>query len=361
MLVVIGSLTVVVAVATLALTRLRRHWPWPLLAAAVAGAITTWVITDTGWELDASQVQLGIWVALAGALTTAAAGIVALLGLRSREGQSSSRSDPPTALTKLVGRGSIASAATVIAATFAVRFAENKQALVEPNLVWAWLFPGFVGLTAGILTLRLRRWPNVGPALVAGAGTAALWGVWDLPRIWSAEGSSQLYSGFYLEFSGLIGLVALGAGALVVLRREHGLGLARPAWNPMALTAPLGILAAVPFVLVANANLDNHEAGNAAHDIEMIVLVVVVPVLCAMIRPGGLGRLVLLGWSLAAAGTVVAYWRLLKSQYAPLYGVPYSLVVLAAFVVIAVVVRPRQSVAKPSDENSDEDSDEDSV
>ena len=342
-LVVTGGLTVVVAVATLAWTRLRRRWPGPVIAVAVAGAVTMWVILDTASDLGGGDIDLGIWVALAGCLTTAAGGLVAVQGLRSREDPSSSYSASLTPLTRLVGHGSIASAGTVIAATFAVRFVDGTQAIVQPDLVWAWLFPGFVGLAAGILTLRLRRWPHVGPTLVVGVGAAAIWGVWDLPRIWHEKGTAALNSGFFLEFAGLIGLIAVGALALVVLQREQGLTRGWPDWRILALTATLGILTAVPFVRVARANLGSSETGNAAHDIEMVVLVVVVPVLCAMIRPGGMGRLVLLGWSLAAAGTVVAYWRLLRRGDYPLYGVPYALLALAALVVIAVAVRPRQA------------------
>jgi hypothetical protein len=338
----LGLLTIVVAVAALAMPMLRRRWPGPVIAVAVAGVVALVGTVDTTSGLGGSDIRLGIWVALAGCLTTVAGGVVAVAGLRTREDPSSSGSDPLTAMTRVVGHGAIASGGTMLAATFAVRFADSTQAITQPDLVWAWLFPGFVGLTAGILTLRLRRWPGVGPALVAGAGAAALWGVWDGPRIWSEKGTDALDSGFFLEFGGLASLIVAGAGALVVLRRQHGLGLARPAWNLLALTAPLGILAAVPFVQVAKANLSSSQTGNAAHDIEMVVLVVVVPVLCAMIRPGALGRLVLLGWSLAATGTVVAYWRLLKRGGYPLYGVPYALLALAALVLVALLARPRR-------------------
>ena len=70
-------------------------------------------------------------------------------------------------------------------ATFALRFVGSVQAIAlsEPTLLWACLAPGLVGLTAGILTLQPRRQPHVGPALLAGAAAAAVWGLWDMPRI----------------------------------------------------------------------------------------------------------------------------------------------------------------------------------
>ena len=342
MLVVTGSLTIVVAVATLALTRLRRHWPSPLLAVAVAGVITTWVIPDTAWELDANGAQLGIWVAFAGSITTATAGVVAVRGLRSREDASSSRPGPPTFITKLVGHGSIASAGTMLAATFAVRFTGQEQALVDPTYVWAFVLPGFVGVAAGILTLRMRRSPQAGPALVAGAGASAVWGLWDMPIVWKDTGTDALDSGFFLELVGLIGLVTAAVLAVVALRREHGLTLGRPAWRPLALTGPIGLAAAIPFLVVAQMNWDYPRKGWAVHDVQMAVFVVVVPLLAAMLRPGDPGRMLLLGWSLGATGIVVAYWRLLNAISAPLSGMPYVLLALAALVVITLAVRPRK-------------------
>jgi hypothetical protein len=364
-LLVVGALTLAVATATLRSTRFRSWWPWSVIAAAVAALITILGVLDATADLGASDINLGIWVALAGGLTTAAAGVVAMVGLRRRADPSlSDQAETRRSLTPLdrvVGNGALVASGTIIAATFAVRFVDNTQAMVEPDLVWAWLFPGFVGLTGGILTLRLRRWPHVGPALVAGAGAGAVWGVWDLPRIWNEKGTSALDSGFFLEFGGLIGLVALGAVALAALHREHGLVVAHPTWNPVALTAPLGILTAVPFVQVARANLGNDANANAAHDLAMAVLVVLVPVLCAMIRPGALGRLVLLGWSFAATGTVVAYWRLLRRSDYPLYGIPYALLSLAGLVLVALLVRPRQpSPSKASTAESSEESSEES-
>jgi hypothetical protein len=235
----------------------------------------------------------------------------------------------------LVGHTALASAATMVAATFVVRFADDEQALLHPDLEWAWLFPGFVGVTAGILTLRLRRWPHVGPSLVAGSAPAAAWGLWDLPRIWSAKGTSALNSGFFLEFAGLTGLVAAGVAALVCLRREHALAVARPAWASLALTGPLAVIAAVPFVAVSVLNIGSSETGNAAHDIAMATLAIAVPTLVAMLRPGDVARFVLLGWSVAAVGIVVAYWRLLSSAGASLHGIPYVLLALAALVAVA--------------------------
>jgi hypothetical protein len=347
-LVVIGSLTLVVAVATLAMPRLRRLWPAPVIAVAGAGVITAWVILDTTSDLGGTDVDLGIWVALSGCFTAAAGGVVALRGLRSREDPSSSRSAPPTTLTRVVGHGALASAGTMLAACFAVRFMGQHQAVVDPTVAWAFLFPGFVGVAAGILTLR-RGWsPPVGPALVAGVGASAVWGLWEMPILWKDFGTDALDSGFFLEIVGQIGLVTAGVLALAVLRREHGLALTSPAWRPLALTGPIALAAAVPFLLVAQSSWDSSEKGWAFHDLQMAVSVVAVPVLAAMVRPADLGRMVLLGWALGATGTALAYWSLLARNGLALVGIPYVLPALAVLVIAALLVRPRQPVADPS-------------
>ncbi|GAB3079252.1 caspase, EACC1-associated type [Pedococcus soli] len=354
-LLVVGAVGIVVALGTLYLRALFAPWRWVVSAAAVAAAVALVMILDVSSDLGSSEVDVGIWVALAGCLTTLAGGVTALLGRLRAPGGAGTGPSPaaPSPRARAVGRAAVVSSGSAIVATFAVRFTGGTQALVEPDLVWAWLFPGFVGLAGGILTLRLHRWTHVGPALVTGAATAALWGVWDLPRIWHAEGTANLGAGFFLEFGGLIGLVVVGAGALVILRREHSLVVAPPAWSSAALTGVVGLLAAVPFVRVAAANVGSSQPGNAAHDIEMIVLVVLAPLLTTVVRPSVLGRLLLVGWSFAAAGTVVAYWRLLRRGGFPLYGVPYALLALAAFVVIAVAVRPGGE--DPPVENQEQD------
>lgn len=329
---------------------LRDRWPFLVIGTGVLAAAGVVLLLAATSDLGSSDVQLGIWVALAGCLTTVAGGVVAVAGLQQREDPTAPRPAGPTALTRLVGHGALTSAGTMLAATFAVRFMHDQQALVEPYLVWAWIVPGLVGLAAGILTLRLRRWPLVGPALVAGAATNALWGLWDMPRIWDREGTSALNTGFFLEFVGLLGLVAAGVAALVCLRRQHDLSMARPAGGAVALTVPVAVLAAVPFLRLAQLNWEGSKGGDAIHDVLMAVMVVAVAVLATMLRPGDVARFALLGWTLGAVGVVVAYWRLLTYFGAPLVGVPYVLLALAAMAVVAAVNRPwRTPGAAPGD------------
>jgi hypothetical protein len=57
---------------------------------------------------------------------------------------------------------------------------------------------------------------------------------------------------------------------------------------------------------------------------------------------------VLVGWSFATVGTVVDYGRLLRDTGAPLLDVPYVLLALVAFVVIALVVHRGRPVPDPS-------------
>ena len=340
----VGALGAGVGTAALFLSAVRTRWVWPVTGVAVAAAIALVAVLDASSDLGASDVDVGIWAALAGCLTTAAAGVVSLAGLRSpRQSRAPDEAEPQpvlTTMTRTLGIGALVASGSMLVATFAVRFVRDVQALVEPDLVWAWLVPGFVGLAAGVLTLRPQRWlAPVGPALLVGAGAAALWGLWEMPRIWASEGTAGLDTGYFLELAGLVGLVALSVLALVVLRREHDLTAGPPQWRILALTLPVGLLAAVPFLLVAQWNGRQSQSGNVAHDVAMALLTVLVPVLTAMVRPEVSGRLMLLGWAVAATGIVIAYWRLLRSAGAELFGTPYVLLALAALVLIALTGR----------------------
>ena len=341
-----------VGTSTLYASAFRARWRWPVVAAAVAAVLTVGLVLDASADLGASDVDLGIWVALAGCLTVLAAGVVALLARRAApQGTASTGADAPPASTPLarrLGTATLTASGAIVAATFTVRFTGDLQAVVQSDLLWAWLFPGFVGLVAGVLIVRPRRWGHVGPALLVGTATAATWGLWDMPRIWKDAGTANLDTGYFLELAGLVGLVALALRAVALLRAEHDLSLARPEWRALAPPVALGLLAAIPFVRVARLNFEGSASGNAVHDLAMALLVVVVPVLTAMLRPSEVGRVVLVGWSFAAVGTVVDYVRLLRDTGAPLLGVPYVLLALVAFVVIALVVHPGRPVPDPS-------------
>ncbi|MGA8980774.1 MAG: hypothetical protein WB473_16820 [Pedococcus sp.] len=333
----VGAVGAGVAATTLLWAPLRNRWFWPVTAVAVAAFVTLSLILDATVDVGASGLGAGTWVGLAGCLTTFASGAVVLPGRRAAPhtaGPSVDAYPPsPTPLAAGVGAGALVASGAAVVATSTVQY------VVDRPLLWAWLLPALVGLTAAALTLRPWRGGHVGPALLLGAATAATWGLWDLPRMWNEKGTASLNSGYFLELAGFVGLVAAGAGALVVLRREHGLVLAGIPWRALAPTVTVGLLAAIPFLLVARWNWDQSETGNAVHDVVMALLVALVPMLTTMVRPAAVGRMVLLGWSFGATGTVLDYWRLLRQGDYPLFGTPYALVALAAFVVLALMVR----------------------
>lgn len=346
----VGVLACAAGVATLYARVFRERWRWPVATTAALALATAAFVLDASGALGASDIDFGIWVALAGCLTGLAAGVLAVVAGRPAPptAPDAGSSPEPTPLARALGTGTLVASGTVVAATFAVRFTGDLQAVVQSGLLWAWLFPGFVGLLAGVLFLRPRPHGHVAAALLVGAAAAATWGLWDMPRTWRDSGTANLDSGYFLELAGLVGLVALAVRAVVLLRAEYGLSLARPVWRAVALPAAIGLLAAVPFVRVARLNLDSSQTGNAVHDLAMAFLVVVVPTLTAMLRPVEVGRVALLGWACAAVGTVVDYVRLLRAAGAPLLGVPYVLLALAAFVVIALVAHPGRAVPDPA-------------
>ncbi len=81
-LVVVSILSIVVAAATLAGSMLRRRWPWAVLGIAAVALLTLLVLLVATADLSDYDAQSGVWIALAGCLTTAAAGGVAAVGLR---------------------------------------------------------------------------------------------------------------------------------------------------------------------------------------------------------------------------------------------------------------------------------------
>ncbi len=335
--VAVGAVGAGVATTTLLWAPLRARWFWPVTAVAVAAFVTLSLILDATVDVGASGLGAGTWVGLAGCLTTFAAGAVALPGRRAAPhtaGPSVDEYPPsPTPLAAGVGAGALVASGAAVVATSTVQYVFDRP------LLWAWLLPALVGLTAAALTLRPWRGGHVGPALLLGAATAATWGLWDLPRMWNEKGTASLNSGYFLELAGFVGLVAAGAGALVVLRREHGLVLAGIPWRTLAPTVTVGLLAAIPFLRVARWNWDQSETGNAVHDVVMALLVALVPMLTTMIRPTAWA-----GWCCSGgrSGPPARSWTTGacsgQGDY-PLFGTPYALVALAAFVVLALMVR----------------------
>lgn len=343
-------------VLSMVLGALRPHWRWPVVAASLTAAVPLVVVIDALRGHDHSALDLGIWVALFGCLTAMAAGVVALAGLRAPTGRSvvgvtataeeETEAEAQPVLVRVVGTGAIVASACMLLATFAVRFRSQNQALFDDHLTTnVWGFAGLVGLAAGTLTLRRRS--SVGPALVAGAGAGAIWPLGGMPHLWKETGTSNLDAGYFLELLGLLGLCTLGVLALVLLRRWHGLALARPAGALVAAVGTVSLATAIPFVHVAGWDADGGRTGFAVHDALMALLVVLVPSLAAVLRPEMVGRVLLLGWSIATAGAVVDYWLIRSVDEYPLSGIPYVLLPLAAYVTLAVV-GPNRRKARPA-------------
>jgi len=346
-LVVVGLLGSAAAIAVLAWPGLRARWPWPVLVVAVLALAGVLALLDATSDLGASDLQLGVWVALGGGLTAVAAGVVAVVGLARRGPEPPTHAGRPAPpLQRTVGLATVVAAGLVLASSFAVRFVQDTQALVQATFVWSWWFPALVALAGGILALRLHRWPWLGPALTVGAGASSVWGLWDLPRIWNGLGTSSLDGGYFLELIGLSGLVACGAGALALLVRDHGVGRGRARWGLTGPALAVGVLSAIPFALVARTNAASGETGNLVHDLQVALFAALVPVLSTLVRPWGVGRSILLGWALGATGTVVTYWRLLREAGTSLSGIPYVLLALAALAVVALAVPEREAPSR---------------
>ena len=229
-LLVLGAVTAVVAAVTLlrSPSKVGTPWPWWFVAIGVASVPPLGFVVHEWASLDWSNVNVGIWSALGGGLTTVAAAVVALVGRFSPEDPAGPVSTVPRPAWKIVGRTAVGAATTMLLATFVVRFAQGSQALDGPRLSWAWVFPGVVGLVAGILVLRWRRSTELGAGLLIGAAAAALWGLWGFPGIWREQGTSNLGAGYFFELLGSVALLAAAVGAVVVIGRAPETTAARP-------------------------------------------------------------------------------------------------------------------------------------
>ena len=90
----VGAVSASLAAAILLAPQLRDRWRWPVTVMAVAAVVTLVLVLDAFTGLSAGDVDLGIWVALAGCLTTLAAGVVALAARRKVHAGASRPAEP---------------------------------------------------------------------------------------------------------------------------------------------------------------------------------------------------------------------------------------------------------------------------
>ncbi|SFW91575.1 Caspase domain-containing protein [Amycolatopsis australiensis] len=236
------------------------------------------------------------------------------------------------------------------------RYGEYSLADYRPGMpVYVVLVAG-TALLAGILTLAPRARRHVGPALLAGAGLGALFGLLrflgDLITL-SQDGSSDLSAGFAFLLLAHLALVVAGTSALVVLRRAGGFGAGRVRGWDGWVAIGLGLVAAGGWAgqLAELADHDRSDGGRAAaYFVLGALLAVVVPVLALVLRPAGLRWAVLAGGTAGLLGvlapTFAAVLEHSSLTYAGQIVATIALVLLAADVVVLAVRARNQPIER---------------
>jgi hypothetical protein len=203
-------------------------------------------------------------------------------------------------------------------------------------------------LVAGILTLAPRTRHLIGPAAIVGVGFAALFGFLRFFGEFvtlSENSTTDLKAGYVFELLAHGALVVAAVCALSVLRRSSAAGLGKVrGWEPwVAIVLGAAVAAGWIAQLAELTGYDESEAGRArAYFVLGAVLVVVLPVFAAFLRPGAAGCAVLAAGTLGLVG-VLAPVSASVEEYSSLSSAGQTIAVagLALLVVDSVVLAVR--------------------
>jgi hypothetical protein len=226
------------------------------------------------------------------------------------------------------------------------RYGEYNLAEYRPGMPVYVVAVAACALLGGILTLAPRTRRQAGPALLAGAGFAALFGMLRFlgEAITLADGSgTELGAGYAFELLAHIAVVVAGAFALAALRRNTaarlGFGKVR-GWEGWVAIA-LGVVVAAGWVtqLGELSEHDTSETGRAAaYYVLGALLVLTLPVFAASLRPRAVGAAVLATGTLGLAGVLApTFAGLLDHSSLTLAGQSIAVAGLALLVIDTVV------------------------
>ncbi len=170
------------------------------------------------------------------------------------------------------------------------RYDSYSLAQYRPGMEYSVGLVAACALLAGILSLVPRTRERAGPALLLGAGLAALFGLLRFlgeALTLSTGSDTELDAGFTFALLAHLAWTVAGLCALAALRR-NGLRARRisgwPAWTAVALGA--GIAAGWIFQLAELASYDSDNAGRAgAYFLLGALVAVVVPVVAVVLHP----------------------------------------------------------------------------
>jgi hypothetical protein len=351
-LVVVGVLSIVVALSTLARSMTRRRWPWAVLAmgvVALVAIVMLWVALD---GIDTYDIKSGAWVASVGCLTSMAAGVAAVLGLRGspvRGGAPSTTSRPtPTAAADpdrqryttygprpWLGASLVATGVLVLAPLVLKVQGDSIGWFVLGSRIVRLVTLGVVAVTAGACVLFLRGHGPVGEGLAAGAAAPAALGVF---ASFADTDVGSMQEGWYLGLVGQSGLAAVGALGIVTVARTHPSALPRSrstssrwlAWGASATAAVL--------LCLAGAWVSHSSSSLAAGLLVFAALAIAVP--ACVERLPAMRAWALLGWAVAAAGGAMTLGGNVEDHSEPTWPIGLALLCFAALIVAALTERP---------------------
>ncbi|GHG24969.1 MULTISPECIES: caspase, EACC1-associated type [Amycolatopsis] len=220
---------------------------------------------------------------------------------------------------------------------------EYSLAEYRPGMPFSVGVVAVCGALAGVVALAPRARGQAGPALLAGVGFAALFGllrfIGELITLSSSGSETDLQAGFVVEMIAHGGLVTAGVLAVVASARDprvpFGFGK-RPGWEAWAAIA-LGVVVATGFLLQLSelTEYDSSLGGRAAAYFRLgAVLFVALPAFAAVLRPRRVAAVVLAAGTAGLSGVLAPTFGAIEE-----YGSKTSLgqaMVVAALVLLVL-------------------------
>ncbi|TPG19535.1 caspase family protein [Pedococcus bigeumensis] len=358
-LVVVGLLCIGTAMSTLTSSMTRRHWPWTVLTMSVVALVTIAVLRVTMDGISTYDIKAGAWVAWAGCLTSTAAGVVAVLGLRGSPAKiAAQNTTSPVIATVAADPGSEPDTTARPRSWFGASLVAMGVLVLAPlvlnvqydNIGWFVLETsivrlvtlGLVAVSAGACALFLRGRGPVGLGLAAGAVAPAALG---FVGSFADTDVGSMQEGWYVGLVGQSGLAVVGALGFVTVARTPPSALPRPrsgisrglAWGASVTAA--GLLG------LSGAQVSHSSSGLATVLLSFAALAIAVP--ACVERLPVIRAWTLLGWAIGAVGGATTLGSYVEDHSEPTWPIALTLGCLAALIVAALTERPWAVGAHP--------------
>ena len=351
-LVVVGVLGVGVALSTLTTSMMRSHWPWAVLAVSVGALLTIAVLRVTIDGISTYDIKAGAWVAFGGCLTSTAAGVVAVLGLRGSSAAIAAQSTPsdhtptvardPVSVPDTTARSrswfgaSLLATGVLVLAPLVLNVKDDSIGwFVLQSTIVRLLALGVVAVVAGACALLVRGHGPVGQGLAAGAAAPAALGILGS---FADTDVGSMQEGWYVGLVGQFGLAAVGALGVVTGARTDPWALPGPRSAFSRWLAWSASVTAAGLLCLAGAWVSHSSSTLATGLLILAALAIAVPAFVE--RLPALRAWALLGWAIAAAGVATTLGGDVEDHSEPTWPIALALLCLAALTLAALTERP---------------------